>query len=140
MHDDIRRMVRWGVKSVGGLVANLLLLTLWVDVVGFAAWWAVGINWILISIGGYLVADNWVFRDGKSATGLVDNVKRYLGMQGVMSTGKAANYVIYLGLLSVVDYRVAWATGAVVTFLVTFVGTRWLWTRGDDAGTVCQYN
>lgn len=140
MRDDIRRMVRWGVKSVGGLAANLLLLTLWVDVVGFAAWWAVGINWVLVSIVGYLVTDNWVFRDAKSASGLVDNVKRYLGMQGVMSAGKAANYAIYIGLLSVVDYRVAWATGAVVTFTVTFAGNRWLWTRGSDAGAVWQYN
>jgi putative flippase GtrA len=126
-------MVRWGIKSVGGLLANLALLTLWVDVVGFAAWWAIGINWILVSLVGYVVTDRWVFANGESATGLVGNIKRYIGMQGVMSTGKAANYVIYLGLLSVVDYRIAWTVGAIVTFAVTFAGNRWLWVSDSPA-------
>jgi putative flippase GtrA len=126
-------MVRWGIKSVGGLMANLLLLTVWVDIVGFAAWWAIGINWVLISIAGYLVADNWVFAAAESATGVGANLKRYIGMQGVMSVGKAANYIIYIALLTVVDYRIAWTVGAVVTFAVTFLGNRWLWVSDSPA-------
>lgn len=126
---DVRRAVRWGIKSVGGLGANLLLLTLWVDVVGFDAWWAVGINWVLVSAVGYFVADNWVFSDGESAAGILGNFKRYLSMQAMMSVGKAANYLIYVGLLPVVDYRVAWSAGAVLTFCITFAGNRWLWIR-----------
>jgi putative flippase GtrA len=127
-HRDARRLVRWGLKAVGGLAANLALLTLWVDVVGFAAWWAVGINWLLISLVGFAVTDRWVYGATDSPDGWMALARRYLGLQSVMAGSKAANWLLYVALLPVVDYRVAWALGAVVTFLATFAGSRWLWT------------
>jgi putative flippase GtrA len=124
------QMVKWGLKAVGGLALNLALLTVWVDGLGFAAWWAVGINWVLISLVGYVVTDLWVFRGEDSPAGLVSHIKQYVGMQTVMATSKGANWAIYVALLSVgVDYRVAWLTGAVVVFLGTFAGNAILWRR-----------
>ncbi len=123
-----RQLFRWGVKSVGGLAANLLLLTLWVDVVGWAAWWAVGINWILIAIVGYVVTDQWVFLGADSPKAVLGHVRQFIGMQTVMTSGKAINYLIYVVLLPVVDYRIAWVIGAVVTFVGTYLGNRYLWT------------
>lgn len=131
---DLRRAIRWGIKSVGGLVANLALLTVWVDGLGLAAWWAVGINWVVISLVGYVVTDGWVYRQTPSPSGLISNARRYVGMQGVMGLSKVANWGIYVVLLPVVDYRVAWAVGAVVTFLATFGGTRALWSGIPERG------
>lgn len=125
--------MRWGVKSVGGLVANLALLTVWVDGVGFAAWWAVALNWLIISVAGYVVADRWVFRTTPSPTGAVQTARRWLSMQSIMAISKLVNWVIYLALLSVTDYRVAWTAGAVVTFVATFAGNRWIWDQPSAA-------
>jgi putative flippase GtrA len=136
MRADLERAVRWGVKSVGGLVANLALLTVWVDGVGFAAWWAVGINWVLISLAGFVVSDRWVFGDTPSPSGAVMNAKRYVSMQTVMASGKAANYLVYICILGWVDYRVAWTVGAVATFAITFAGNRWLWVSSNQAPRV----
>lgn len=130
---DLRRAVRWGVKSVGGLLANLTLLTGWVDGLGLAAWWAVGINWVLISVAGYAVSDQWVFSGAASPADLVSHVRRYVGMQSVMVVGKLGNWLIYVALLGAVDYRLAWTAGAVATFLVTFAGNRWLWVSDTPA-------
>jgi len=126
---DLRRAVRWGLKSVGGLLANLALLTIWVDGLGLLAWWAVGINWVVMSLVGYVVADRWVFPATPSPTGVVANARQWLRMQSVMATSKVANYLLYLALLPIVDYRLAWAIGAVVTFAVTFLGNRLLWAQ-----------
>lgn len=127
MHADLLRTGRWGVKAVGGLAANLALLTLWVDVVGFAAWWAVALNWVLISAAGYVITDRWVFGTMPSPSGVVANVRRFVGMQTTMGIGKFANWLIYVALLPVFDYRISWAIGAVTTFIVTFAGNRYLW-------------
>lgn len=126
---DLARSVRWGIKSVGGLAANLGLLTVWVEWAGFAAWWAIGINWLLISLGGYLVTDQWVFGETPSPAGLVANARRFVAMQSVMGAGKLVNYLVYVALLPVADYRIAWLVGAALTFLATFSGNRWLWSR-----------
>jgi len=130
---DLRRGVRWGAKSLGGLGLNLALLTVWVDLVGLAAWWAVGINWVLISLIGYVVTDAWVFGGSESPAGLRAHIQRYVGMQSVMTASKVANYLIYVALLNHVDYRVAWLVGAVVTFTASFSGNRWLWVSDSPA-------
>ncbi len=125
----LRELVRWGVKSVGGLAANLALLTLWVDGLGVPPQLAIVPNFVIISAVGYLVTDRWVFRDEASASGVRGHAKRYLSMQSVMLGGKAANYVIYVLLIAAsMDYRVAWALGAIVTFLGTFTGNKLLWS------------
>lgn len=126
----MHRVAKWGVKSVGGLVANLLLLTLWVDGIGIPPALAIPINWVLISIAGYMVSDQWVFadlHDGDST--LREHAQRYVSMQSVMAAGKLVNYGLYILLLPVVDYRVAWVIGAVVVFAVTFNGNEAVWRR-----------
>lgn len=133
-----RQLFRWGVKSIGGLVANLALLTFWVDVVGFEAWWAVGINWILIAIAGYVLTDQWVFLSAESPGKAVGHVRQFLSMQAVMTSGKIVNYGIYLVLIPLVDYRLAWTFGAGVTFIGTFLGNRYLWTNDSPGPLTAQ--
>lgn len=126
----LRELLAWGVKSVGGLVLNLGLLTLWVEYGGVSPALAIFPNWLLISMLGYVFTDRVVFPDSLSPIGWVATVRRYLSMQGVMALSKALNYGIYVGLLWVdIPYQLAWAIGAVVTFAVSFIGNRVLWTR-----------
>lgn len=137
MTERASHLVRWGAKSGGGLLANLALLTLWVDGLGFAAWWAVGINWMLIAIVGYTVTDQWVYRDLHSPKSVGAHIRQFVGLQGVMTSAKVVNYILYLGLLGVVDYRIAWTSGAVLSFGLSFVGSRYLWS-GDTPLTAVQ--
>lgn len=129
---ELGQVVRWGIKSVGGLLANLGLLTVWVEYLAIPPEFAVGINWLLISLVGYVVTDKWVFGESESPTGPLAIAKQYLGMQSVMTVGKLLNYAIYVGLIHIGnDYRVAWASGAVVVFIATFLGNRYLWVTGN---------
>jgi len=121
--------VRWGIRSVGGLLANLALLTFWVDGVGVPAWLAIVPNWVILSTLGYVVTDRWVFAGYGSPDSRLGHVRQFLGSESIMIASKAVNYGIYLGLLSLIDYRLAWVVGAVATFVLTFGGNRWWWAR-----------
>lgn len=122
------QMMRWGVSSVGGLVANIALLTVWVDHAGLHPAVAIVPNFVLLSTASYLVTNHWIFPEGVSPSGIREHVTQYAGTEGAMLAGKGANYLVYLALLPVLDYRVAWVVGAVATFLVTFGLNKWWWT------------
>lgn len=122
-----RQTVRWFGKSLAGLVLNLALLTVWVDGLGLEAWWAVGINWILLAAMGYVLADQWVFQNFSSPGSLRSHARQFVSMQGVMGAGKVLNYIVYVLLLQLVDYRLAWVAGAGVSFSITLAGNRYLW-------------
>lgn len=124
----IDRVAKWGLKSVGGLAVNVALLTLWVDYVGLSPALAIIPNFIIISAVGYTVTNHWIFADGVTPTTLRGHATQYTGMQAANLVGKAANYLLYLLLLPLVAYQVAWVVGAVVTFGVTFSLNRWWWT------------
>lgn len=130
---ELTRLGKWFGKSVAGLVANLLLLTLWVDGLDLSPVVAIPINWALLSVLGYALADQWVFRDFDVPTDWRSHAKRYVSMQSVMGVSKLLNYGIYLTLLSVVDYRVAWVIGAGIVFGLTFLGNRTLWDWSEPA-------
>lgn len=123
------QLVRWGIRAVGGLAANIVLLTFWVEHVGLAEWLAIVPNWLILSALMYGVTDKWVFAGFESASSLVGHIKQFAGSESIMLAAKGVNYGIYLGLLSLMDYRLAWIIGAVVSFGVTFFGNRWWWAR-----------
>lgn len=125
----VRELCKWGVKSVGGLAANVVLLTLWVDIVGIPKSIAIVPNFFLISGTGYFVANHWIWPDGVSPNTAKSHVTQWAGMQAANLTGKVGNYALYLVLLPVVDYRLAWIIGAVATFLITYAGNHIWWTR-----------
>lgn len=130
-----RDAVRWLVKSGGGYLLGIAGLALWIDGLGVAAEWAALLNWAIISVLSYLLVNWWVFGDSDSPTGL-GHVRRYASMQSVMVVSKGINYLIYLGLLAVTHYAVAWTVGAVATLAISFFGNRLLWRRtafGDSA-------
>jgi len=119
--------VRWGVKSVGGLLVNLALLTVWVDVVGLSPALAIVPNYAILSVAGYVVTDRWVYPEGLSPGTWRGHGRQYVGQQVAMLLSKGINFVLYLVLLPVVEYRVAWVLGAVVSVVLTFSLTRWWW-------------
>lgn len=125
------QIVKWGLKSVGGLLANILLLTLWVDDIGLSPEVAIVPNFFLISAVGYTVTNRWIFPNGVTPTTVPGHIRQYAGMQTANLTGKLGNYVIYLLLLPVVDYRVGWVLGAIATFVITFLGNKLWWDRGS---------
>jgi len=129
----LRKLMKWGLKAVGGLVANLVLLTIWVDVVGLPAWVAIAPNFAIISCAGYLIANRYIWADGVSPTGWRAHAVQYAGMQSATLAGKAGNYLLYVLLLPAIDYRLAWVVGAVLTFLLSFAGNHWWWTRSGVA-------
>lgn len=126
-------LLKWGLKGVAGLAANLALLTVWVEVVGLPAWLAIAPNFVLLSTAGYLVASRWIWPDGVSPSSWRGHAVQYLGQQTAMVAGKAGNYLLYLVLLPVVRYQLAWFVGAVTTFLLTFVLNQWWWNRHETA-------
>lgn len=131
-----RQAVRWAIRSGGGLVANLALLTLWVDGLGIPAWLAIVPNWVILSTVGYVVTDRWVFAELGGTSGLLGHARQFVGSESIMLGAKAVNYIIYVSLLSVIDYRVAWVVGAVVSFGLTFAGNRWWWQRSDHSTSI----
>jgi len=50
-------------------------------------------------------------------------------MQAANLVGKAANYLLYLVFIPLMDYRIAWLAGAVATFLVTLALNKMWWER-----------
>lgn len=130
--DRSRAFVRWAVKSAVGLGINLALLTVWVD--GFGIWpeVAVLINWVLLSVYGYVVSRRWVFEETVALSGVWDHARQYLGMQGILATSKVVNYLVYVGLLRVTEfYQAAWVVGAAVGLLVSFGGNWEWWTPSE---------
>lgn len=131
MTRTLGQLVRWGIRAVGGLAVNIILLTFWVEYVGLAEWLAIIPNWVILSVTMYAVTDKWVFAGFESASSLAGHVKQFAGSESIMLAAKGLNYAIYLGLLSLIDYRLAWIVGAVISFGVTFLGNRWWWARRD---------
>lgn len=122
-----REGVRWALRALAGLVANLVLLTVWVDIVGVPAELAIIPNWVILSTTMYVVTDQWVFSKVASAGSPVGHIKRFVGSESIMLSSKLGNYVIYVLLLRVIDYRLAWVVGAGVMFLASFGLNRWWW-------------
>jgi len=126
---DLRQLVLWGLKAVGGLAANLLLLTMWVDGAGLDPALAIFPNFVLISAVGYTLSNRYIFQEGVTPTSLWGHVVQFGGMQAANLVGKAANYLLYLVFIPLMDYRIAWLAGAVATFLVTFALNKMWWER-----------
>lgn len=127
-----RDLVLWGVSSVGGLLVNLALLTLWVNGLGVDPAVAIFPNWVLLAVGSYWFNDRVVFADHDAAETLIQHVRQLIGSEAIILTSKGVNYVIYLGLLRWIDYRVAWVVGAVSVFVLTFVLNRRWWRQSAN--------
>lgn len=117
-------LIRYTIKAVGGLAIGLALLTVWVDIVGIPPAWAALLNMALLGVIGTAVLDRWVYRGTRAATSLRGFAERFAGVQGSMLASKGLNYLLYLVLLPVLPYQVAWLAGAVLSFSVSYLLTR----------------
>lgn len=129
MNQTIAQALKWFAKSVGGLVANLALLTVWVEYVGLSPAVAVLPNFVIISVVGYSVTNRWIWPNGITPATVRGHVTQYAGMQAANLSGKVANYGVYLVLIPFADYRLAWVIGAGVTFVITFFLNKQWWER-----------
>lgn len=129
MKQTAKQGAKWFAKSVGGLLANLALLTVWVEYAGLSPAVAILPNFVIISVVGYTVTNYWIWPNGITPSTAVGHITQYAGMQAANMGGKVANYGVYLVLIPFVDYRVAWVIGAGVTFLITFTLNKRWWER-----------
>lgn len=129
MNGTVAQAGKWLAKSLGGLIANLTLLTVWVEWVGLSPAVAIIPNFVIISVVGYTVTNRWIWPDGITPVTVRGHATQYVGMQAANMSGKVANYGIYLVLVPVFDYRLAWVIGAGMTFLITFSLNKKWWER-----------
>jgi putative flippase GtrA len=129
MIQTVRQSFKWGLKSVGGLAANIFLLTVWVEYIGLSPAVAIIPNFFIISTGSYIITNTWIFPHGVSPSGFYEHAAQWVGMQSAMLGSKGLNYILYLALIPVVDYRLAWIVGAAATFFVSFTLIKLWWER-----------
>lgn len=121
--------VKFGAKGGTGLLLNIGLLTLVVDLGGIPPEWAVFVVWALTLIPGYIVTDKIVFSAFSSPENVGSHGQRGALHYAVMWTGKGLNYGVYYLLLAVPGmwYQSAWFLGALAVLPWTFGGNYMLW-------------
>lgn len=124
-----KQVIRFAVVGGTGLIANILLLVLFVEMLNIAERLAAIYSTLIVLIGGFIATNWWVF------TGVDDNsantlLKRGSSYYGIMLTSKLVNYGIYSVLISIgVWYPLAWTTGSICVFLATFSLNRLVWYK-----------
>lgn len=125
MSEYLASMLRYGVKGAGATVANVTLMSGFVELAGLRPAVAAIVSTCLLLVVGYVVMNKWVFRDAQTPD---SHLRRGIQYYAVILSGKGVNYVLFVGLLSVgVWYPLAWVLGSGVAFLGTFTGNRYLW-------------
>lgn len=123
-----RQLLRYGVTGGTGLLFNLALLAVLVELAGVPATWGPILSTSAAFGLTFLLTERWVFGrfrspDARTVAG------RATAYYGVMAAGKLLNYGIYLLLLGwAVPYLLAWVVGSVLVFFGTFAANRYLWT------------
>lgn len=122
----VRQGVKFAITGGSGLVANLALLSLLVELTSFPEEYAAIISTGIVLIGSFLLTDYWVFSNiGNDAT---TTKQRGVGYFTVMIAGKMANYALYLLFLSLgISYQAAWLIGSIFVFSLTFSTNHLLW-------------
>jgi putative flippase GtrA len=125
----LREMIRYGLKGGSTLLANVSLMSVLVEIVGLPPEIAAILSTTAMTVVGYLLMYHWVFPSSDPDSHLKRGVTYYL----LIFTGKAVNYVLFLALLAVVPYPVAWIGGAGIVFLGLFTANRRLFKEGVAA-------
>jgi putative flippase GtrA len=122
----IEELVHFGLTGASGLVANVLLLSVFVEIGRVSEPVAAVLSTGTVMFGTFLLTDRWVFDTYETRSG--SWLRRVGSYYGVMVTAKGINYGIYLLLLRLdVRYQVAWIVGSVLVFAGTFSVNRFLW-------------
>lgn len=126
----VAEIVKYGITGFSGLVANLLLLSLFVETEVFSKSIAALVSMSLVLLGSFVLTDRWVFTEPIGSHSTVGPAHRGSAYYAVMLGGKGLNYALYLLLLEGnVWYPVAWVVGSVIAFFGTFSVNRILWHR-----------
>lgn len=122
----LREMVRYGAKGGSTMVANIGLMSLLVELGGVPPELASICSTTVMTAVGYLLLHVWVFPSSSPES----HAKRGLTYWAVIMSGKALNWLLFVALLAVVPYPVAWVFGAGVVFLLLFSANRRLFKDG----------
>jgi putative flippase GtrA len=123
LRTQLWELLRYGMKGGSTMVLNIAMMAALVEVGGVPPQWAAIASTAAVICVGYVLMHYFVF-PGAAEGG---HARRGPAYVAVIASGKLANYVLFLVLLSVVPYPVAWVLGAGVVFLGLYAVNRWLW-------------
>lgn len=125
----VREMIRYGAKGALTTVANIALMGALVELVSMPPALAALVSTAALLLVGYQLMNHFVFPERSTPSSTRGHLRRGASYYGVILSGKAVNYALFLALLDVgVPYPVAWFVGACIVFLGTFSANRYLWT------------
>lgn len=124
--NTLREMLRYGAKGGATMLGNICLMALLVERGGLPPEVAAIISTSAMIAVGYVLMTYWVFPSGTTDSHARRGAAYYVTIVG----GKLANYGLFLALLRVVPYPVAWVGGAGVVFLGLFSVNRRLFKHG----------
>jgi putative flippase GtrA len=120
MRETVIELVRYGLKGGSTMLGNLVLMALLVERGGLPPEVAAVLSTGTMICVGYLLMQYWVFPGGDVDSHRKRGVAYVLTILG----GKAVNYVLFVGLLAVLPYPLAWVGGAGIVFLGLFSANR----------------
>lgn len=133
--DRYIQLFRFGITGGAGLVANLVLLSVIVEILGFHEAYAAILSTSIVLLGGFILTNWWVFSSIDSKDSPKGLMKRGISYYAIMLSGKGINYIIYLILLSYdIWYLMAWIIGSFLVFIGTFSANRFIWYRAEGSG------
>lgn len=125
IRNTLLEIIRYGAKGGSTLLANVALMSVLVELVGIPPEIAAIISTSAMVCVGYLLMHFWVFPSSNPDS----HIRRGLTYYALILAGKAVNYVLFLALLGILPYPVAWIGGAGIVFLGLFTANRRLFKQ-----------
>lgn len=122
------QMIRYGAKGAMTTAANIGLMAVLVEMGSVPPPIAAVVSTSVLLVVGYQLMNHFVFRSTETPSTTRGHLRRGVSYYGVILSGKAVNYGLFLGALALgVPYPLAWFGGACIVFLGTFSANRYLW-------------
>lgn len=127
-----RRIIKFGVTSLAGLIVNVSILVLLVEVVRLPEWMGGAISMALTPVLIFPFVNNWVFDSELVDINIVVQLQRFVGYYTSIMASKLVNYVIFIVLITIdVWYPISWAIGSIATFLFTYSVNNLIYNKTD---------
>lgn len=124
--------LRFFLVSVAGLVIDLAVAWTMATLVGLPLWHAGAIGFVSAAAINYVLHERWTFGTGSSRVSALRGVQ-YLGIAGLALMARTAAILLLETLLGDGRTLAVLVLAAGISFAVSFVASRWLFTRGRRA-------
>ncbi|MFW6194802.1 MAG: GtrA family protein [Halobacteriota archaeon] len=132
-HNLVQQITRYAITGGSGLLANLILLGLLVEVFLVSEVYAGLVSTSFVLFGTFVVTEKFVFKDENTRNDLKAIAFRGGSYYLVMATGKLINYGLYIVFIGIgIWYILSWVLGSVIVFVGTFSANRILWKYFAD--------